>query len=139
MPYEKPLPKLNGDNTPFWEGCRQHELRFQQCIDCGHVRWPPSNLCPQCHSTEINWLISRGIGRVYTFAVYHTAYHPGFSADVPYIVAVVALDEGPHLLTNIVDCQPDEVRCDMPVGLHWEDVDKRITLPKFKPLSCDQA
>jgi hypothetical protein len=84
-------------------------------------------------------LISKGIGRVFTFAIYHTAYHPAFEVDVPYTVAVVKLDEGPHLLTNIVDCRPDEVRCDMPVGALWEDVDERITLPKFGPLSCDQA
>jgi uncharacterized OB-fold protein len=135
MPYDKPLPKLNTDNRPFWEGCRKHELRFQRCSDCFHVRWPPSVLCPQCHSTGINWLISKGIGRVYTFAVYHTAFHSGFAADLPYTVAVVALDEGPHLLTNIVDCRPDEVECDMPVEVIWEDVDERITLPKFRPLS----
>jgi uncharacterized OB-fold protein len=135
MPYDKPLPKLNTDNRPFWEGCRKHELRFQRCSDCGHVRWPPSVLCPQCHSTGINWLISKGIGRVYTFAVYHTAFHSGFATDLPYTVAVVALDEGPHLLTNIVDCRPDEVECDMPVEVIWEDVDERITLPKFRPLS----
>jgi hypothetical protein len=139
MPNEKPLPKLNGDNTPFWEGCRLHELRFQQCKDCGHVRWPPSALCPQCHSTEISWLISKGIGSVYTFAVYHAACPPGFAADVPYTVAVVALDEGPHILTNIVGCRPEEVRCDMPVEVHWEDIDERITLPKFKPFACGQA
>lgn len=139
MSYDKPLPKLNTDNRPFWEGCRKHELTFQRCNNCGHVRWPPSDLCPQCHSTEINWLISKGTGRVYTFAVYHTAFHPGFAADVPYVVAVVALDEGPHLLTNIVDCQPDEVRCDMSVGVIWEAVDETITLPKFRPLSCEQA
>ena len=132
MAYDKPLPKLNPDNRPFWEGCRKHELRFQQCNHCGHVRWPPSHLCPQCHGTEINWLISKGIGRVYTFAVYHTAFHPGFAADLPYIVAVVALDEGPHLLTNIVDCPPERVKCDMPVEVVWEDVDEEITLPKFK-------
>ena len=135
MPYDKPLPKLNTDNRLFWEGCRKHELRFQRCNDCGHVRWPPSVLCPQCHATEINWLISKGIGRVYTFAVYHTAFHSGFTADLPYTVAVVVLDEGPHLLTNIVGCRPDEVRCDMPVEVIWEDVDERITLPKFRPLT----
>ena len=135
MTYDKPLPKLNTDNRPFWEGCRRHELRFQRCNDCGRVRWPPSDLCPRCHSTEINWLISKGIGRVYTFAVYHTAFHSGFATDLPYTVAVVALDEGPHLLTNIVDCRPDKVKCDMPVEVIWEDVDEGIALPKFRPLS----
>jgi uncharacterized OB-fold protein len=84
----------------------------------------------------MNWLISKGIGRVYTFAVYHTAFHPGFVAELPYTVAVVALDEGPQLLTNIVDCRPEGVKCDMPVEVIWEEIDKRITLPKFKPISC---
>ncbi|HPJ07961.1 MAG TPA: OB-fold domain-containing protein [Deltaproteobacteria bacterium] len=138
MPYDKPLPKINPDNRPFWEGCRGHELRFQKCSDCGHVRWPPSPLCPCCHSTGITWLVSRGMGRVYTFAVYHTAYHPGFAADLPYTVAVVALDEGPHLLTTIVGCKPDEVRCDMPVEVLWEDVDETISLPRFKPFPDDK-
>jgi len=135
MPYNKPLPKINSDNRPFWEGCREHELRFQQCKECDHVRWPPSIICPQCHSFEINWLISKGLGRVYTFAVYHTAFHPGFADDLPYTTAVVKLDEGPHLLTNIVDCQPDKIKCDMPVEVIWEDVDEMVTLPKFRPSS----
>lgn len=138
MSYDKPLPKINPDNRSFW-GCREHELRFQQYKNCNHVRWPPSDLCPQCHSTEINWVISKGLGKVYTFAVYHTAFHPAFAADLPYTVAVVALDEGPHLLSNIVCYQPDEVKCDMPLEVIWEDIDEKITLPKFKPLSCDQA
>lgn len=135
MSYDKPLPKLNSDTFSFWEGCRQRELRFQQCDDCGHVRWPPADLCPKCHSTQTSRLISKGIGRVYTYAVYHVAYHPGFAADLPYTVAVVKLDEGPHLLTNIVCCRPDGVTCNMPVEVLWEDVDEGTTLPKFRPLS----
>lgn len=138
MPYDKPLPKLNADNRPFWEGCLKHELRFQQCSDCGHVRWPPSDLCPKCHATGVAWLISRGTGRVYTFAVYHTAYHPGFTADLPYTVAVVALDEGPRLMTTVVGCRPDEVRCDMRVEVLWEDIDERISLPRFRPFPGDK-
>jgi len=139
MPYEKPLPKLNGDTIPFWEGCQRHELRFQQCLDCGHVRWPPSDICPRCHAAASRWIISRGTGRVYTFAVYHVAFHPGFAADLPYTVAVVALDEGPRLLTNIVGCRPEEVRCDMAVAVDWEDIDEGITLPKFRPVKEDRA
>ena len=134
MPYDKPLPRLNADNRPFWEGCRKHELRFQQCGNCCHVQWPPSSLCPRCHSTDVRWLISKGTGRIFTFAVYHTAYHPGFAPDLPYTTAVVVLDEGPRLLTNIVDCPPGEVKCDMPVEVVWVDIDDAITLPKFKPL-----
>ena len=138
-PYSKPLPKLNGDNRPFWEGCNQHELRFQQCPECGHVRWPPSNLCPQCHCMEVKWVVSQGIGKVYSYAVCHALYHPGFADDLPYVVAVVALDDGPHVLTNIVGCLPREVKCNMPVQVVWEKVTKEITLPKFKPLLKEKA
>lgn len=139
MPYDKPLPKINADNRTFWEGCRDRELRFQQCSDCGHVRWPASNLCPRCHSTAATWIVSQGTGRVYTFAVYHTAYHPGFAADLPYTVAVVALDEGPHLLTNIIGCPSGEVECDMEVEVVWEEAGDGITLPKFRPWQCSRA
>ena len=134
MSYDKPLPSINSDNKPFWEGCRLHELRFQQCADCGHVRWPPAIICPECHSTETAWLFSRGIGKVYTFVIYHAPFHPAFVADLPYVVAVVELDEGPHLLTNIVGCRPEDVTCDMPVQVTWDDVTDEVTLPKFKPL-----
>lgn len=132
--YSKPLPKLNGDNRHFWEGCRAHELRFQQCTACGLVRWPPSFLCPRCHATQTTCCIASGLGTVFTYTVYHTAFHPGFSAELPYVVAVVALDEGPHLLTNMVGCRPEEVKCDQRVKIVWDDVTETITLPKFTPL-----
>jgi uncharacterized protein len=130
----KPLPKINGDNRFFWEGCKQHELIFQQCSECGQTRWPPSLLCNSCHSQKTQWIISRGIGKVFTFAVYHTAFHPAFASDIPYVVAVVALDEGPHLLSNIVECRPEIVHCDMQVTVVWENVSEEITLPKFRPV-----
>lgn len=134
MSYNKPLPKINSDNKPFWEGCHLHELRFQQCSDCGYVRWPPAIICPECHSLESKWLISDGIGKVYTFVVYHIPYSQGFIADLPYVVAVVELNEGPHLLTNIVGCHLEDITCDMPVQITWEDVTDEVSLPKFKPL-----
>lgn len=131
--YTKPLPNLNGDNKQFWAGCKVHELRFQRCQACGHIRWPASILCPICHSREMNWIVSQGKGKVYSFAVYHMAYDPGFEKDLPYVVADVELEEGPRLLTNIVDCPPDEVRCEMPVEVTWEDITEEFSLPKFKP------
>jgi hypothetical protein len=132
--YSKPLPKLNGDNQPFWDGCKQHELRFQQCAACGLVRWPPAFLCPRCHSPQTTVHIASGLGKVFTFAVYHVAYHAGFAAELPYVAAVVALDEGPHLMTNIVGCRPEEVKCDLRVKVVWEEVNQAFTLPKFTPL-----
>lgn len=134
MTTEKPLPQVNPDNRPFWDGCRKHELRFQKCVECGHVRWPPSMICPECHVCRYEWIIACGKGVVYTFAVYHRAFHPAFENELPYITAIVKLVEGPHLLTNIVGCNPEHVRCDMPVEVVWEDVTDEYSLPKFKPM-----
>ena len=133
--YNKPLPNVNGDSREFWAGCKVHELRFQKCQACGHVRWPASIICPVCYSKETEWIVAEGKGKVYTFVVYHVAYDAAFEKDLPYVVADVALEEGPRLLTNIVGCRPDEVRCEMPVEVIWEDITEDFSLPKFRP-SC---
>ena len=135
MAYEKPLPQPNADDKPFWEGCKRHQLQFQKCQSCGHVRWPPSIICPMCYSSDTEWIIAGGKGEVYTFVVYHQSYHPAFEGELPYVAAIVELEEGPHILTNIVGCDPSEVKCDMPVEVAWEDITEEFSLPKFKPVS----
>ena len=134
MAYDKPLPQPNADTKPFWDGCREHQLRFQRCRNCQHIRWPPSIICPRCYSSDSDWIVASGKGRVYTFVVNHQTFHRAFRTDLPYVTAVVELDEGPHLLTNIVGCSPGEVRCDMPVEVEWEDINEEFSLPKFKPV-----
>ncbi|MBA7701974.1 hypothetical protein ES703_110725 [subsurface metagenome] len=135
MVYEKPLPQLNADTKPFWDGCKKHQLRFQKCRICGHVRWPPSIICPMCHSYDTEWIVADGKGKVYTFVVFHHTYHKAFENDLPYVTAIVELEEGLHILTNIVGCRTDEVKCDMPVEVTWEDISEEFSLPKFKPSS----
>ncbi len=135
MAYEKPLPQPNADDKNFWDGCKEHQLRFQKCRSCGLVRWPPSIICPMCYSNDTEWIVASGKGKVYTFAIYHQSYHQAFENELPYVTASVELEEGPRILTNIVGCSPDEVRCDMPVKVIWEDITEEFSLPKFKPVS----
>lgn len=135
MSYQKPLPQPNADDKFFWDGCREHKLLFQKCQNCGLVRWPPSIICPNCYSHDTEIMEASGKGRVYTYAVYHQAYHSGFESEVPYVTAVIELEEGPHFLSNIIGCSPDEVECDMPVEVVWEDITREFSLPKFKPMS----
>jgi len=135
MEYTKPLPAVNADNEQFWKGCADHELRFQKCTQCGFVRWPASIICPECHSGDTELIRANGKGTVYSFVVYHVAYHPEFKDDLPYVVALVELDEGPRILSNIVGCAPGDVACDMPVEVVWEDITGEWSLPKFRPLS----
>ncbi|MFA7468444.1 MAG: zinc ribbon domain-containing protein, partial [Desulfotomaculaceae bacterium] len=88
MLYKKPLPQPNADTKPFWDGCKEHQLKFQKCLSCGYVRGEPSVICPQCHSAETTWMTSTGKGKVYTFTVFHMAYHRGFVDDIPYVTAL---------------------------------------------------
>ena len=133
MTFKKPLPKINADTRAFWEGCRDHELRIQKCGDCGHLRWPPAFLCPRCLSQKTVLVSASGRGTVYSYTVYNVAFDPAFRRDLPYVVALVALEEGPHLVTNIVGCDPSAVSCDMPVEVVWDDVTETLSLPKFRP------
>jgi len=133
MMYNKPLPLVNADTMVFWEGCRKHEFRIQRCDDFGHLRWPPSFLCPRCLSKETQWITASGRGVVYSYVIYDAADDPAFRDSLPYVVALVALEEGPHFLTNIVGCAPHDVFCGMAVATSWDDVTETVSLPKFCP------
>ena len=132
MPYQELLPTPDADSKPFWQGCREHKLRFQKCVACGEVRWPPGILCPKCHCRDAQWIESKGRGVIYTFAVYHQAFHPAFRDKLPYVVAIVELEEGPMLFSNIVQAPPESLQCDMPVEVVWDDVGGDCSLPKFR-------
>jgi uncharacterized protein len=131
--YTKPLPLINEETKPYWDYCRQHELRMQKCRGCGYIRFPISPLCPRCHSMESEWVKLSGKGKIYTFTVYRVAYHPAFKDDIPYILAVIHLDEGSRMESNIIGCKPEDVKIDMPVEVSFEDVTSEVSLPKFKP------
>ncbi|ACL05921.1 Zn-ribbon domain-containing OB-fold protein [Desulfatibacillum aliphaticivorans] len=134
MSYNDLTPTPDADSKPFWEGCRNHELLFQKCAACGEIRWPPGILCPHCHSREVEMVRSGGKGTIYSYVIYHQPFHPEFADKVPYVVAIVELEEGPMLITNIVECPHESLACDMPVRVHWDDVSEECTLPKFRPV-----
>jgi uncharacterized OB-fold protein len=130
---EKPLPRPSEDSAPYWEAARRGELRMQQCGDCGHVRFPPSLLCARCLSEASDWVRLSGRGHVFSFIVIHQSQHPAFNGDTPYNVAIIELDEGPRLHTNIVECANDQIYIGMPVEVVFDRVSDEVTLPKFRP------
>ena len=132
-PYEKPLPEITAAMRPFWDAARQHQLVVQRCTGCGTHRFPARDICSRCLSRDADWVRVSGRGTVFSWAVMHQVYHPGFANDVPYAVVVVELDEGARLVSNLVGCAPDEIRADMPVAVVFEDVAPEVTLPKFRP------
>lgn len=131
--YRKPLPRPTTLSRPFWEAARRHELRVQRCTTCGHRWLPPSDRCPACLSKAYEWALASGRGKVWSWIVMWQRYFPAFEAEIPYNVAYVELEEGPRLMTNLVNCDPATIRCDMPVEVVFEDVTDEITLPKFRP------
>lgn len=129
----KPVPHPSPETLPFWEAARAHRLLLPLCNACGKFWFPPTQRCAHCLSADFVWQEAKGAGRIYSFVVYHRVYHPGFESEVPYVVAIVELDEGPRLVTNIVGLKPDEVRCDMRVKAIFDDSSAGISIPKFTP------
>jgi uncharacterized OB-fold protein len=129
----KPIPVPNEDSRKFWDACRENKLLLQQCKACGHVRFYPRILCTECGSTETTWIELSGRGNVYSHTTIHRAPSAAFKADVPYVLALVSLEEGGRMMTNIVGCKPEQVAIDMPVKVIFEKYSDEIYVPKFEP------
>jgi uncharacterized OB-fold protein len=126
-----PLPRPTALSRPHWDGCKAGELRVQRCRDCGHFVFIPQPLCTRCQADALEWVASSGRGTVYSYTVVHRAPRPAFA--VPYVVAIVELEEGWHMLTNLVDVAPADVRVGMPVEVTFLQMSEAITLPYFRP------
>ena len=129
-----PLPQPTPESKPFFDALKQHRLLIQRCRECSHAYYYPRPFCPTCLSANVEWEEAAGKGKLYSFVINHRAA-PGFVA--PYIIAVVELDEGPRMMTNLIDVEPDPemVRCEMRVEIVFDDVDVDFTLPRFRPAS----
>lgn len=135
--YGKPLPVPSPETRPFWEGCKRHEVWLPYCPRCQRFFWYPRDFCPRCFSWEVEWRRASGRGKVYTFAIHYRAFHPAWEREVPFVTAIVELEEGVRLYTQLVGVEPDpkHIRCDMPVEVVFEDVSEEISLPKFRPVA----
>ena len=132
MSHSIPIPVPNFDNAGFWDGCRQRELRVQRCTSCGGVRHPPRPMCPQCNSVEFEWMKTSGRGTIYSFTIVHGPTLPAFQERAPHNVVVVELDEGPYIVSNVVECAPSALRIGTRVEVTFSDVSESLTLPLFR-------
>jgi len=129
----KPMPVVQPWARPFWEAAREGRLALQHCEDCDKPIHYPRIACPHCGSDELGWRTASGRGTLYSFTVVVSNAPSSFVADMPYVVAVVELEEGVRLLSNIVQCEPEDLRCDMPVEVVFEKQNEEFTFPKFRP------
>jgi uncharacterized OB-fold protein len=128
--YNKPLPQVDALNAPFWAAARQGRLLLQHCPSCGDTRFPPGPVCPNCLAEGQDWVEASGTGTLESWVEMHRAYWDGFRNDLPYRVCLVRLQEGPVLVSNLVD-STDDLRMGAPVRVVFDAVTEDLTLPKF--------
>ncbi|MBV8951438.1 MAG: Zn-ribbon domain-containing OB-fold protein [Actinobacteria bacterium] len=127
------LPAPDNETRPFWDAAREHTLLIQRCGACGRHQFYPRPFCKVCWSDEVEWVEASGRGTLYTWSVVHVNDLPPFPDRVPYVAAIVELDEGPRMMTNIVDCELDALRAGLPVEVTFRPATDEITIPVFRP------
>lgn len=133
---KKPLPEVIPLTQPFWEATAKKQLVIQRCADCRAWVWCPRPACVECGSERLQWTPVSGRGKIFAFSVIREVVGRSlraFEGDIPYVAAWIDLDEGPRLLSNIVDCPIEKVRIGMEVEALFEEAAPGIFLPKFKP------
>ena len=129
---ERSIPKPTPETAHYWEGARAGELRLQRCKACDHAYFPPRPFCPECSSRDVTVFAASGKATLYSYVISHLK-SPGF--EPPYAIAVVELEEGPRMMSNILDCAqtPEALVLDMDLEVTWEKLTDEITLPQFRP------
>ncbi|HEV2138195.1 MAG TPA: Zn-ribbon domain-containing OB-fold protein [Nitrososphaerales archaeon] len=133
--YEKPLPAITTLTKPFWDSCSKHALRMQFCTSCREWIWYPKAWCPSCGKREnIEWKEVSGKGTVYSFTVIRQVIDnsPAFNKDIPFVIGLIELEEGPRIYSNVTDVKPEEVKVGDKVAVYYDDVTPEVSLPKFR-------
>lgn len=126
-----PLPRADVVSGPFWEGCRRRQLLYQRCTDCGYAVFNPAPICRRCISRNLTWERSNGLGSVYSWSEVWRPLAPTFT--VPYVAAIIDLDEGYQMVSNIIGCAVDQVVVGMRVRVDFHEVGGGVVLPYFRP------
>lgn len=126
-----PLPERTELNAPYWDSLEQGQLSFQKCRRCGHAWLPARTECPSCLEADAHWVAASGRAKVVSWVVFHIAYHKAFEHRLPYNVAIVELEEGPRLVSNVLGlADPNDLRMDQPLALRIEQ-EAGFSIPRF--------
>ena len=132
MSTEKPLPVIDHDSAPYWEAAREGRLDIPLCGDCGKHHFYPRAICPHCHSDNLKFDTVSGRGVVHTFTIARRPAGPAFADDVPYVVALMELEEGPRMMSRIQTDDPETVQIGARVEVTFVKATDEITFPYFK-------
>jgi len=129
----KPIPEPDERSQEFFDGAKRRELMISRCDDCNAWLHPAAPVCTECQGPNLSWAKASGRGTVFTFGVMHQFYHPGFTNELPYNVAIVELEEGPRVNTNLVNVANEDIEVGMPVQAVFVEQGNGVFLPKFEP------
>ncbi|MFJ8235701.1 Zn-ribbon domain-containing OB-fold protein [Ureibacillus sp. NPDC094379] len=132
MEHLKIIPRPTNETKVYWEACQQQKLLIQQCKECEHIQFYPRLMCTKCSCREVDWIEACGLAKVLTYTIVHRPILPAYQKVAPYILAVVQLDEGPTMMTNIVNCPLDEIKCDMNVKVMFQQWSDDFLVPVFE-------
>ena len=130
----KPEPVVAPWARPFWDAAARGVLAIQYCESCRRFIFYPRVACPHCGSDNVVWREASGRATLYSFTIVENNAPSAFLADMPFVVAVVRLEEGVQMLSNIVDCDPATVRCDMNLIVTFKRLNEAFVLPQFTPV-----
>ena len=129
--FDQPL--IEDESAPFWKGLEEGRLLIKRCTSCGAFHYYPRPFCPTCWSDDVEWYPASGRARVYSYSTVYVNDLPPFGPEVPYVAAVVELEEGPRMMTRLVDCTKDDITIDMPVEVTYEQLDDQLRMAVFRP------
>jgi uncharacterized OB-fold protein len=137
LPPRFDLPSPDLETEPFWTGVNEHKLLIKHCTACGEFHFYPRPFCPNCWSDQVEWFEASGRATLYTWSIVHVNELPPFNERLPYVAALVDLAEGPRMMTNVIDCEFDDLKAGMDLEVVYEQVsdDPPVTLPWFRPPS----
>lgn len=133
--YEKPLPEFRPETKPYWEACKRHEFVLPRSKTTNKFFFYPRALSPEDDmSQDLEWAKASGRAKVWTYAIHYMGPTPAYKNEPPYVVALVETEEGVKMMTNIIGCDPKDVKIGMDVEVVFDDVTPEVTLTKFKPV-----
>jgi uncharacterized OB-fold protein len=136
MTSSLPAPVPNADSLAYWNAARERRLMIRRCKACGQLHFMPRHLCPACWSDELEWVESKGMGSVHSFTIIRRAPMAAFAPRVPYVVALIELDEGPRMMANVLGAQALSIRIGDRVKVTFEDRGDGALVPQFMPVEA---
>lgn len=130
----KTQPRPTPETEPYWQGCRDNQLLIQSCSDCGNVQFYPRSICTECMSQNLDWVKASGQATIISYTVMHRSVSKAYCVDGPQVLALVRLEEGPQMMSHVIDCDEDTLSIGLAVEVTFQEWSQDIVMPVFRSI-----